>query len=95
MLDKAWRKMRQNEARLIQDISRLIIPSAENAIPFLPSSLTACVAFGQSAFTHDQLEKLQTCVSEVTDTFTSHQIGSADFYSLRYRLKIEVANQRG
>lgn len=48
--------MRQNEARLIQDISRLIIPSAED---------------GRKG-TDDQLEKLQTFVSEVTDTFTSH-----------------------
>lgn len=37
LFDKACQKMRQNEARLIQDFTRLIIPFAENAIfIFLP-----------------------------------------------------------
>ncbi|KIW36719.1 uncharacterized protein PV06_11018 [Exophiala oligosperma] len=92
VFEKACRKFQdRNEARVIQDISRLIVPSTETLATFgaqhldkltesvnegwnssIPVTKTRpqpdySVGFKRSAFTDDQLKKLQPFVGDLTD----------------------------
>ncbi|KAJ9503205.1 hypothetical protein H2202_001359 [Exophiala xenobiotica] len=92
VFEKACRKFQdRNEARVIQDIARLIVPSAETLATFgaqhldkltesvnegwnnsIPVTKTRpqpdySVGFKRSAFTDDQLKKLQPFVGDLTD----------------------------
>jgi hypothetical protein len=105
VFDKACRKIQdRNEARVVQDITRLIVPSAETLATYGATHLDPLiesvnegwnsaepfygprpqpdysVGFGRSAFTDDQLEKLQPFVGEVADTFTSHFMATWQMY---------------
>jgi hypothetical protein len=105
VFEKACRKIQdRNEARVVQDITRLIVPSAETLATYGATHLDPLiesvnegwnsaepfygprpqpdysVGFGRSAFTDDQLEKLQPFVGEVPDTFTSHFMATWQMY---------------
>jgi hypothetical protein len=105
VFEKACRKIQdRNEARVVQDITRLIVPSAETLATYGATHLDPLiesvnegwnsaesfygprpqpdysVGFGRSAFTDDQLEKLQPFVGEVPDTFTSHFMATWQIY---------------
>ncbi|KAH0848361.1 hypothetical protein AYO21_04387 [Fonsecaea monophora] len=92
VFEKAYRKFQdRNEARVIQDIAQLIVPSAETLATFgaqhldkLTESINEgwnnsipvtkrrpqpdySVGFKRSAFTDDQLKKLQPFVGDLTD----------------------------
>lgn len=92
---KACRKIQdRNEARIVQHITRLIVPSAETLTTCGPTHLDlliesvseswprkCSVGFRQSAFTDDQLEKLKPpFVGEVTDTFASYFMATWQMY---------------
>jgi hypothetical protein len=105
VFDRACRKIQdRNEARVVQDITRLIVPSAETLATYGATHLDPLiesvnegwnsaepfygprpqpdysVGFGRSAFTDDQLEKLQPFVGELPDTFTSHFMATWQMY---------------
>ncbi|KAI2619935.1 hypothetical protein GGR54DRAFT_601860 [Hypoxylon sp. NC1633] len=105
VFEKACRKIQdRNEARVVQDITRLIVPSAETLATYGATHLDPLiesvnegwnsaepfygprpqpdysVGFGRSAFTDDQLERLQPFVGEVPDTFTSHFMATWQMY---------------
>ena len=92
LFDKTCEKLRnRNEAMIIQDITRLIVPSAENFAIYGASSLSCLcecvnegwnsaipfhgtrpqpdysVGFGRSAFTEEQLGKLEPFVGDIVD----------------------------
>ncbi|KAK5683061.1 hypothetical protein LTS10_004591 [Elasticomyces elasticus] len=93
LFDKACQNLQnKNEAKIVQDISRLIVPSAEhlalfgakdlvilvesvnegwnNSIPLIKTRLQPdySAGFRRSAFTNEQLQKLQPFVGDLTNT---------------------------
>ncbi|KAK0264025.1 hypothetical protein LTR91_022791 [Friedmanniomyces endolithicus] len=93
LFDKACQNLQnKNEAKIVQDISRLIVPSAEHLALFGAKDLDILVesvnegwnnsipliktrpqpdysaGFRRSAFTNEQLQKLQPFVGDLTDT---------------------------
>ncbi|KAK4896359.1 hypothetical protein LTR49_028148 [Elasticomyces elasticus] len=93
LFDKACQNLQnKNEAKIVQDISRLIVPSAEHLALFGAKDLEILVesvnegwnnsipliktrpqpdysaGFRRSAFTNEQLQKLQPFVGDLTDT---------------------------
>ncbi|KAI9747639.1 MAG: hypothetical protein M4579_007424, partial [Chaenotheca gracillima] len=103
LFDKICRKIQdKNEARVVQDITRLIVPSAETLATYGATHLDRLiesvnegwnsaipvygprpqpdysVGFGRSAFTEDQLKKLEPFVGDILfgSKFTSHFMGT-------------------
>ncbi|KAK3616043.1 hypothetical protein LTR56_026221 [Elasticomyces elasticus] len=93
LFDKACQNLQnKNEAKIVQDISRLIVPSAEhlalygakdldilvetvtegwnNSIPLINTRPQPdySAGFRRSAFTNEQLQKLQPFIGDLTDT---------------------------
>lgn len=107
LFDKACRKIQDNnEARVVQDITRLIVPSAEILATYGATHLERLiesvnegwnsaipvygprphpdysVGFGRSAFTEDQLKKLEPFVGDILfgSKYTSHFMGTWYMY---------------
>ncbi|KAH8799638.1 hypothetical protein F5884DRAFT_825116 [Xylogone sp. PMI_703] len=74
LFENACRKIQdKNEARVIQDIARLIVPSVETLATYGASHFNGLIE-------SDQLEKLTPFVGEVTDTFTSYFMATWQMY---------------
>jgi len=105
LLDKTCEKIRnRNEAMIIQDITRLVVPSAQNlaiygathlnhlyesvnegwnsAIPFHGTRPQPdySVGFGRSAFTEEQLKKLEPFVGEIGSKSTTYFMATTRMY---------------
>ncbi|KAK0261564.1 hypothetical protein LTR35_017863 [Friedmanniomyces endolithicus] len=67
LFDRACQNLQnKNQAKIVQDISRLIVPSVEQLALFGAKDLDILVG-SRSAFTNEQLQKLQPLVGELTD----------------------------
>ena len=107
LFKKACRKIQdKNEARVVQDITRLIVPSAETLATYGATHLDSLiesvnegwnsaipvygprpqpdysVGFGRSAFTEDQLKKLEPFVGDILfgSKYTSHFMATWQMY---------------
>ncbi|KUJ06351.1 uncharacterized protein LY89DRAFT_703031 [Mollisia scopiformis] len=93
VFEKACRKIQdRNEARVVQDITRLIVPSAETLATYGATHLDPLIEsvnegwnsaepfYGPRPQLDYSLEKLQPFVGEVPDTFTSHFMATWQMY---------------